>query len=140
MVSYSFQKRFVRPIRVGLGSDDIYPMSPDPAPKRQTIRADRERHARSGEELQLYCGMRTKARFLIGRSTCVGVVPITLMLKSGRVTIWENEPVVHHTGAELDAFARLDGFNGWADMREFWSIAHPALDEFNGVLITWRPK
>lgn len=47
MVAYSFQKRFVEPIRSGR--------------KRQTIRADRKRHARPGEVLQLYSGMRTNA-------------------------------------------------------------------------------
>lgn len=46
MVAYSYKRRFVTPIRVGLGL----------LPKRQTIRAHGlRRHARAGEELQHYC-------------------------------------------------------------------------------------
>ncbi|MEJ0016825.1 MAG: ASCH domain-containing protein [Acetobacteraceae bacterium] len=46
MVAYSFKRDFAAPILAGI--------------KRQTIRADRRRHARPGEVLQLYTGMRTK--------------------------------------------------------------------------------
>jgi hypothetical protein len=53
MVAYSFKKQFVPAIQSGR--------------KRQTIRALRRRHARPGEMLQLYCGMRT--------ATCVKIVP-----------------------------------------------------------------
>ena len=45
MVAYSFKRRFREPILAGS--------------KQQTIRADRKRHARRGEALQLYTGMRT---------------------------------------------------------------------------------
>ena len=60
--------------------------------KGGTIRAARKRsyyqkpgahrpagHARVGEELQLYTGMRTKHCRLIARKTCVAVEPITLV-------------------------------------------------------------
>ncbi len=46
MVAYSFDRRFVPAIVSGA--------------KRQTIRAHRARHARPGETLQLYTGMRTR--------------------------------------------------------------------------------
>ena len=45
MVAYSFNSRFEVAIREGW--------------KTQTIRAGRKRHARPGEMLQLFCGMRT---------------------------------------------------------------------------------
>lgn len=71
MVAYSFKKQFIRPILIGLGA----PLSPDefavgmdefgnvsrPVGKRQTIRAlGKRRHARPGELVSLYFGMRTK--------------------------------------------------------------------------------
>jgi len=56
MVAYSFKAQFREPILAGT--------------KRQTIRADRKRHARLGEALQLYTGMRTRQCKLIGRATC----------------------------------------------------------------------
>jgi hypothetical protein len=124
MVAYSFRPRFVAPILAGT--------------KRQTIRADRKRHARPGEEMQLYTGMRTKHCKLIARMTCDRVEPITLnfchhgsiaVLKEGRL-----HPVLH-----LDAFARSDGFGGWDEMREFWREAHGDISEWTGVLLTWRP-
>ena len=46
MVAYSFKKQFGPPILAGT--------------KAQTIRADRKRHVRSGELVQLYTGMRTR--------------------------------------------------------------------------------
>jgi hypothetical protein len=46
VVAYSFRQQFRPPILAGT--------------KRQTIRADRKRHARPGEQLQLYTGMRTR--------------------------------------------------------------------------------
>ena len=38
--------------------------------------------------------------------------------------------------AELDAFARRDGFEDWPEMREFWRENHKA-EVFSGVLIRW---
>jgi uncharacterized protein YqfB (UPF0267 family) len=109
MVAYSFQKRFAEPILAGT--------------KSQTIRADRKRHARPGEELQLYTGMRTKHCRLIARVQCIGIRPITLDLA-------EDMP---------DAFAHRDGFADWEDMRAFWRQFHPGVETFTGVLILWDP-
>ncbi len=107
MVAYSFKRRFVEPILAGT--------------KRQTIRAERKRHARPGEELQLYTGMRTKHCKLIARVMCVGIRPITLVLA-------EDLP---------DTFAQRDGFASWDAMKEFWRKEHPGVEEFHGVLIMW---
>lgn len=121
MVAYSFKGRFAEPILSGS--------------KRQTIRADRKRHARPGEELQLYTGMRTRSCRLIGRATCLTVSPIEIGF--GYPPFVE----VHHREAvrddELDHFARADGFADWADLAAFWAAEHPDTPVFSGVLIQW---
>ncbi|WP_042694336.1 hypothetical protein, partial [Azospirillum sp. B506] len=44
------------------------------------------------------------------------------------------------TAAELDDFAQHDGFEDWADLREFWAREHPGITDFVGVLIRWEPR
>ena len=65
MSAYSFKRRFVNPIRVGLcldpifqiGKHEVSEMEAPIRPKRQTIRAEgKRRHARPGEIVQLYHG------------------------------------------------------------------------------------
>jgi uncharacterized protein YqfB (UPF0267 family) len=109
MVAYSFRPRFVDPIRLGT--------------KSQTIRAERKRHVRVGEEMQLYTGMRTSYCKLIARVTCTGIRPITLDMAD------------EHS----DAFARRDGFTNWEEMKQFWRQEHPGVEVFHGVLILWGP-
>lgn len=128
MVAYSFKTRFAAPILAGT--------------KRQTIRADRKRHARPGEELQLYTGMRTKHCKLIGRAACVGVYPITIgldapLIGETHIQIRRGDLTESFWGGSLDGFARWDGFKDWADMRAFWKAEHPGADKFQGMLITW---
>lgn len=127
MTAYSFKKRFAEPILAGI--------------KAQTICADRKRHARPGEEIQLYTGMRTKQCKLIGRSTCFEVQPIQLVLY-GRGAVVVNEGNGNHThyiDSALNEFARDDGFKDWDEMKGFWHDEHDAADEFTGMLIRWRP-
>lgn len=125
MVAYSFQRRFAEPIILGT--------------KRQTIRADRKRHANPGEALQLYTGMRTKYCRLIGRATCISVERIMMLLGAVSSTI-----IIDRNGGKttinppgLDAFARSDGFDDWAQMLHFWELNHGDLPTFTGVLIRW---
>lgn len=122
MVAYSFRPRFVAAIAQGA--------------KRQTIRADRKRHARPGEELQLFIGMRTKQCRLIGRATCESVHRVKLLpfTSDGYVRV-DGLPV----DAGLNGFARRDGFADWSDLCHFWNDAHPGATLFEGVLITWGP-
>lgn len=121
MVAYSFKPRFVAPIQAGT--------------KRQTIRADRKRHARVGEQLQLYTGMRTKQCKLIGRATCVSVDLVLLNFADhGVVRI---NGIVLFSDSAMQEFARSDGFSSWADMRAFWQENHPGADQFEGVIIGW---
>lgn len=138
MVAYSFKRRFVTPIQAGLAISHPTYFGPV-LPKRQTIRADRRRHARPGEEVQLYCGMRTRQCFLIGRARCIAAQPIEF--RFARKEIWIDGPIPQHvrTTASLDEFARGDGFRDFDDMRSFfWATEHGA-EFFNGVLIRWEP-
>ena len=123
MVAYSFNRQFVEPIFAGT--------------KSQTIRAERKRHARAGEQLQLYTGMRTKQCKLVGRAVCENVAPITIDVRDQ----WIYFPVtgVRYTKTrDLEFFARIDGFAGWAEMLAFWKKEHATAIIFSGVLIRWR--
>lgn len=133
MVAYSFKGQFEDPIRAGT--------------KPQTMRNDRKRHARVGEEIQLYYGMRTKHCRLIGRATCAAVTPVRIDFKRYQVFISGRGCL---SGLEeLDVFAVRDGFKNWADMRAFWKKEHgkkkqadgtpaPPLQAWSGVLIEWK--
>lgn len=128
MVAYSFKKRFVEPIREGL--------------KTQTIRGDRDRHARPGEMLQLFTGMRAAhCKKICEDVRCTDVRPIGIRFAAnGEIEgiVVDGTPI-----ADLDDFATQDGFVGATEMGEFWLDAHkkaigwgqPVL--WTGVLIEW---
>ncbi len=120
MVAYSFKKQFVDPIQSGA--------------KRQTIRADRRRHVRSGETIQIYTAMRTKQCRLVGTAICICVDPITINVQGSCITLKDRvlQPLV-----DLNDFARSDGFEDWPAMRRFWEANHPDQPVFSGVLIRW---
>lgn len=148
MVAYSFKRRFVEPIRwgLGLGLDLSAATAKIGTPKRQTIRGKRARHARPDEELQLYCAMRTKSCFLIGRAQCTDTMGISLYFhRPGNRGILRNDSVrCAATGylrraKQLDAFARSDGFEDWNAMRAFWDEEHDGIREFEGHIIFWEP-
>lgn len=125
MVAYSFRQQFIEPILCGA--------------KRQTIRKPRvgkSRHAQPGDELQLYTGMRTKQCRLIGRATCTSLSPIRIEVEDGRIELLDTGTAVT-TQEDLDAFARLDSFDGWHSMWQFWRQNHPDTPVFSGVLIRW---
>lgn len=136
MVAYSFQKRFVMPIRVGLGEECT-----GVRPKRQTIRAHgKRRHAMPGHVLQLYTGMRTQHCKLIGVAMCTEVEAVRMefdhRLKTLAVRLGDCSPL---SPAAVAQFALGDGFANVEDMAAFWRNEHPASPEFVGVLIRWRP-
>lgn len=132
MVAYSFQKQFEKPIVDGL--------------KPHTLRNERKRHARPGEEVQLYVGMRTKHCRLLGRATCKAITPIRIDFKRCAIRIGARGTI--HGIQRLDAFAVTDGFADWAGMRAFWMKEHgkkkqadgspaPPLVCWSGVIIEW---
>jgi len=117
MVAYSFKARFEGKLRSG--------------DKVQTIRAlGRRRHARPGEMVQVYIGMRTKACRLLFQSPCVEVLPIAIA-PSESVTLGDR---VLSPG-EVEALAGADGFEGVDEFMAFFRDRLP----FEGVLIKWQP-
>ena len=131
MVAYSFKRSFADEILAGR--------------KRQTIRAPRGgrgRHARVGDQLQLFTGMRTTACRKLGVAVCAEVREVVLDFEQDRVVL--DDAVELITGLELSAFAELDGFRGpvagpssWGLMRRWWATTHPGQPVFRGVLIGW---
>ncbi|GJD97739.1 hypothetical protein [Methylobacterium iners] len=122
MVAYSFKKQFVPSIRQGT--------------KNQTIRAERKRHARPGERVQLYQGMRTRYCSLIAEPICEAVLPIIIELDAQIVML--DERIITDPDA-LDAFAVSDGFAEWSKLDAFWRRTHPGTSVFRGVLVRWTP-
>ena len=139
MVAYSFKRYFSPQIATGL--------------KTHTIRADRKRHARPGEDLQLFEGMRTRhCRKIIPDPVCTFANTIAIMLDDDGIFSIE----IHGKwiGTDRDAieyFARRDGFapehiNGIAidmhgktateNMNRFWLDNYGSC-VFSGVIISW---
>jgi hypothetical protein len=142
MVAYSFKVQFIGPIRAGLGVKHLNERGkiviPGPKPKRQTIRAiGKRRHARPGEILQLYYGMRTKQCMSIGVARCVSVHDVTLrMCEDAELLVTLDGKLL--PDSEVDKFAQSDGFGSAEDMWLFWRREHPG-EYFNGKLIRWEP-
>ena len=118
MVAYSFKAQFAPLVETGI--------------KRQTIRADRKRHARPGEALQLYTGMRTKAcrKLLTPDPICLSVEPV--LIDEARIRIgdhWLSEN-------ERNQLAIADGFANWGECFRFFRDVHGF--PFRGVLIKWK--
>lgn len=137
MVAYSFAPQFIAPIEART--------------KLQTVRGHRRRHARVGEPIQLYTGMRTKqCRKLVDPDPiCIRVWDIRIAVdaaecrKIGAITL-EGTLL---TQPEMEAFAQSDGFTADADasalrrMGEFWLKAHENLGQeflFDGVVLRWE--
>lgn len=127
MVAYSFQPRFVEPILARTKGGTIRA----PRKDRNPFSGRPGGHARLGEELQLYTGMRTQHCKLVARVRCVAVERIALRFGSSLVGFASRGL---YRLEDLDAFARFDGFADWPAMCAFW---HPAL-EFEGWHIRWQ--
>lgn len=126
MVAYSFQPQFVDPIRSGR--------------KRHTVRAiGKRRHARPGEALQLYTGMRTRSCRLQARAVCEKVAPIDIYFcDDAELDYLVIDDVQFRTPLHRNTFARDDGFKDWTELRAFWRKHHPKIDAFDGVIIFWK--
>ncbi len=126
MVAYSFQKQFV---------PAIYSHK-----KRQTVRAiGKRQHARPGEIVQLYEGMRTKhCAKIIDDQKCLYVLPIQIVVAAPlilSIAVYGYEDVANDRGY-LEEFAKLDGFTDIESMHSFW-LKHHGVGIFTGVLIGW---
>lgn len=144
MTAFSFKRRFVVPIALGLGVS--YPidlvtaesMASGDRIKRQTIRAERKdkRRPKIGSELQLYYGMRTRQCYLIGRARCTDVKSISIYFNPVH-------PIILIGGSpyreDLTRFSQADGFGSWKEMRQFWEEEHPGIVDFLGFITYWEP-
>ncbi|ESY42065.1 hypothetical protein X747_14960 [Mesorhizobium sp. LNJC384A00] len=123
--------------------------------KRQTVRADRKRHARPGEPVQLYQGMRT-----IHCRKLVDADPVCSNVRSIEIAVSDLMPMpiisiaiegipLHRE--EIELFCRADGFAPscvsafglWGEtarenMGLFW-LQHHGVGRFEGKLIEWEP-
>ncbi|WPZ28151.1 hypothetical protein T8A63_10815 [Sulfitobacter sp. OXR-159] len=119
MVAYNFQTRFAEAVASGQ--------------KRQTIRAPRkdDRHAKPGDKLQLYTGMRTKSCRKLRDAVCHDSCAILLEWDKA----WTFGPQELFVGEDLERFAQSDGFACWADMRAWFEKVHGL--PFTGQMIRW---
>lgn len=123
MVAYSFKRRFCDDVAEGR--------------KRQTIRGERARHARPGERVQLFFGMRTRqCRKLRADPLCTAVVPVWIVVKEGgTASVSVDDGPMQPVSTE---FAQADGFADPDDFTRFWRETH-GVGSFVGVLIRWDP-
>jgi hypothetical protein len=115
VVAYNFQEQFVERITK--------------LDKRQTIRPiGKRKHARPGDALQLYTGMRTaKCRKLLD-AVCTASAVVNL--DAGISIAGRNlDPL------EADAFAVADGFGSTAEMLAWFESRYGL--PFEGVCIQW---
>lgn len=125
MVAYNFQPRFADAVAAGR--------------KCQTMRRrGKRRHARAGEPVQLYTGMRTKAcRKLVDPDPmCIGVDDIEIDIGISQIEEMRINGAALD-GHEREAFARDDGFPGEAEFHE-WLVAVHGSGRFEGVVVRWR--
>ena len=130
MVAYSFNPRFIEPIRQGI--------------KTQTIRSYSEaRQPRPGQLLQLYTGLRTKnCRRILPDVPCLAVMKVRIIFDVGQPPVIRRITTDGLPVRDLDAFAIRDGFTDRHDMSAFWRDMHPQATAagFDGLLIEWaRP-
>ncbi|RVQ76135.1 hypothetical protein [Sinorhizobium medicae] len=143
MVAYDFKRFFEPQIATGF--------------KRQTVCGQRRRHARPGEAVQLYLGMRTRfcRKIVDPDPLCSRILPVVIetstLLDCVIAAIEIDGRRLHRD--EIEEFASADGFaperiNGVAidmhgktareNMGAFWRAHHPP-GLFEGVLVEWSP-
>ena len=116
MVAYNFQARFADAVESGA--------------KSQTIRAPRRdgRHAKAGDALQLYTGMRTKSCRKLRDAVCHDICNV--LIEERRVFTFKPQEL-----HDLERFARYDGFATWDEMCAWFKSVHGL--PFQGVMIRW---
>lgn len=135
MVAYSFHPMFSEPVATLV--------------KRQTVRGNRKRHARPGELIQLYTGMRTRQcrKLLTPDPVCLDVRHIEIVIDAGWPFLLSSIAIegVPLSLGEMEAFAWDDGFRASSDgeaalfqMGQFWLSKH-GVGTFEGVVIRWEP-
>lgn len=114
MVAYNFQAQFAPAVAAG--------------EKRRTIRAEgKRRHAKPGDAVQLYTGMRTRSCRLLGQSVCTASTYCAI--REEGVTLG------NYPKGNIDDFAREDGFRDFEEMKAWFRDMHGL--PFVGRLIEW---
>ena len=140
---YGFKQRFVPMIQDGS--------------KRHTIRAERKKgHAKPGEKMFLYCGLRTKHTFKIGEAQCDYSEAILIheeFILFKRKTEAGQIVYIELKGKEADKLAWRDGFRpegstckepgeAFALMIRYWKMERKQTGNdplpFVGVIIYWK--
>jgi len=121
MVAYSFQPRFAPLVEAGT--------------KRQTMRAPRrgpwgtDGHAKPGQMLQLYVGLRTRTPRLLRVTRCLSAETICIEARdrgdgTAVLQVWRSVPERAHgtvrSTIDIEVFAAADGFADAADMAAWW--------------------
>lgn len=111
--------------------------------KQQTVRhAGKKRHARPGELVQLYTGLRTRAaQKIIDDPMCVAVDHIIIPVDA---SFHHRVGTIEINGAPLEleaaaAFAIADGFPDLMHFGRFWLLTHGE-GRFEGVVVRWRDQ
>lgn len=129
MVAYNFQQQFVAPIEAGT--------------KTQTMRAiGKRRHARVSETLQLYTGMRRKGETrMILHTVCTISFIARLYLPTfhddGSIMLGSGQAVTRR--ADLNRFARKDGFADWNELCNWVRKTHGDPATWDCHVIGWVP-
>lgn len=127
MGALSFKGQFVPKVIAGLKHK--------PGGKRQSIRNFRKRPLKVGEPVYLYFAMRTKWCKKIGESVIKSVQEIRidenevtvydiLIPRDQRFFIMLKFNRAYKTKAQLDRFAKADGFRNWETMKRWWKLTH----------------
>jgi len=109
--------------------------------KRQTVRAirkDGRPHAKVGDTIKLYTGMRTKSCRLLAQATVsridsIRIEPTEMFLSGTRLlsAIFSRDQI----GFTDNEFAQSDGFSSFMDMADWFDDVHGL--PFEGVVIYW---
>lgn len=122
MVAYNFMSQFAPKIEDGS--------------KLHTVRANgKRRHARAGEALQLYTGMRQPGCRLLKEVPCIGSWPCHLPVSEANGPLmWSiNHQVL--SVFHMEQFAKNDGFPDLYAMAEWILNTHGT--DFDGTVIAW---
>ena len=115
MVAINFQREFASDIRSGR--------------KTQTTR--RTARCKTGDDLQLYTGQRTKDCVLIGTAKCAICEPITIADSYVAVGMFRLP------FGDVEHIAQIDGFPNAAAMRDWFRDRYGSLP-FSGYRIMWN--
>ena len=115
MPALNFNRRFADAVKSGR--------------KTQTVRRVWKNNRfpfRTGVPIYLYTAQRTRRSRRIGTATCTGTEPISISREDG--VVLGNRKL---TGAELEAFARADGFKNSSELFQFFDRP------LDGYVIYW---